>query len=226
MANGVSNTGQRIRQVTGQLVTSTGGLYNGTRVIPVADYNFTTGEPVDATSGTANGFTTDGRCTEPVAFTEGSGRYYEKYAWGSGGLAGGDGLPTLMTGEFLTYGDSQAEFGTQAAISTTTGYRATIGSFGLSTWLQHKSGYRLKPGLFSNFGMQGCTAAQAGATPRLNASGVTSTGKWWRGQDVPGPGRRHRAQRVRGGKLPRHHGLVRSRRHHPAQPGRGRGEPA
>lgn len=101
MANGITDKGAPIKRVTGTLVTSTAGLYNGTRVMPVADYDFDTGLPVSSGSGTAGGITADGRRIQAVALTEGTGRYVEKYDWATGALAStapGAGLSTIADG--------------------------------------------------------------------------------------------------------------------------------
>jgi hypothetical protein len=138
MANGISDKGARIRPLLAQAVEpDADGFYNGTRVIPVAEYDFDTGLPVATGTGTANGVTTDGRRIQAVRLTEVEAdahgfyngtrvHYVQKYDWNTGALVF---APDSLGASLLGFWDPQrADLITQSA-GAVSSFKDTVAAY-------------------------------------------------------------------------------------------------
>lgn len=87
-------------------------------------------------------------------------------------------VPIPANYEFTGYGDSRTEDGIGSTASQTNGYNFGSNNIGYLSWLPTLSGNKLRLGRYPNFGIASSTLAQGAANPRLDATGVASTGRW------------------------------------------------
>lgn len=89
--------------------------------------------------------------------------------------------PSVLTPsnwDFISYGDSRVSAGVQALSSQANGYSTYTSNLGWTGGLGARSGNRLRPGRFSNFGIGASTTTQGAAVPRLDAVNGASAGRF------------------------------------------------
>jgi len=94
-------------------------------------------------------------------------------------------VPTPSNYDYIWFTDSRGAFGQQSTLDAN-GFTQNDTYMNMFRWASRLSNYRIRPGLFPNYGITGNSTTQMIANPRQNASNVVTTGYWYRPETFTG----------------------------------------
>lgn len=115
-------------------------------------------------------------------YGNGYGRSYRRRK-GVGNAVANAAAPTNY--DYIWFTDSRGAFGQQSTVDAN-GYVQNDTYMSMFKWASRLCGYRIRPGLFPNYGLTGNSSTQMIANPRQNASNIVTTGYWYRPETVTG----------------------------------------
>jgi hypothetical protein len=87
--------------------------------------------------------------------------------------------------DYLWFTDSRGAFGQQSTLDAN-GFSQNDTYMNMFRWASRLSNYRIRPGLFPNYGLTGNSSTQMIQNPRQNTSSVVTTGYWYRPETFTG----------------------------------------
>lgn len=88
--------------------------------------------------------------------------------------------------DYIWFTDSRGGLGQSNSVDAANGYTQSDNYISIFKWVSRLTNYKLRPGLFPNYGITGNNSTQMAANPRQNVSNVATAGLWYRPESATG----------------------------------------